>query len=307
MTLMPAPVPRPRAPAAAGASPRSPCRRRARCAVQHDAEPLHRRRVQPERRLVQQPKRGRDSASLASASRRRCPADSIRAGRSASSSSPTAASASRTTAAGQPRREPQVLGGGQPRLHRVLVPDIGHAPRMRRQIGQRIRAIPRQRPRRRPQQPRQQPQQRRFARPVRPGQQQRAARGAPRNPGRGTPAARRGTPPDPLPATQPLPALWTLADWCDLSPPPQGPLHNHCTCGTPPQLRRSTEGAAMKATGQDTLKTRRTLTVQGKSYDYFSLARGGEVAGRHIAAAGQPEGAAGERAALRGRHQLHGR
>src|SRR6478672_5434956 len=27
----------------------------------------------------------------------------------------------------------------------------------------------------------------------------------------------------------------------------------------------------MKATGQDTLKTRRTLTVQGKSYDYFSL------------------------------------
>jgi len=27
----------------------------------------------------------------------------------------------------------------------------------------------------------------------------------------------------------------------------------------------------MNATGQDTLKTRRTLTVQGKSYDYFSL------------------------------------
>ena len=27
----------------------------------------------------------------------------------------------------------------------------------------------------------------------------------------------------------------------------------------------------MKAIGQDTLKTRRTLTVQGKSYDYFSL------------------------------------
>ena len=27
----------------------------------------------------------------------------------------------------------------------------------------------------------------------------------------------------------------------------------------------------MKATGQDTLKTRRTLTVQGKNYDYFSL------------------------------------
>jgi aconitate hydratase len=27
----------------------------------------------------------------------------------------------------------------------------------------------------------------------------------------------------------------------------------------------------MKAIGQDTLKTRRTLNVQGKSYDYFSL------------------------------------
>ena len=27
----------------------------------------------------------------------------------------------------------------------------------------------------------------------------------------------------------------------------------------------------MKAIGQDTLKTRRTLTVQGKRYDYFSL------------------------------------
>src|SRR5579871_1884147 len=40
---------------------------------------------------------------------------------------------------------------------------------------------------------------------------------------------------------------------------------DHCTRGTP------TEGAAMKAIGQDTLKTRRTLTVQGKSYDYFSL------------------------------------
>src|SRR5690349_14655550 len=39
----------------------------------------------------------------------------------------------------------------------------------------------------------------------------------------------------------------------------------------PSQLRRSTESAAMKAIGQDTLKTRRTLTVQGRTYDYFSL------------------------------------
>ena len=35
----------------------------------------------------------------------------------------------------------------------------------------------------------------------------------------------------------------------------------------------------MKATGQDTLKTRRTLTVQGKSYDYFSLAEAAKSLG----------------------------
>jgi aconitate hydratase len=40
---------------------------------------------------------------------------------------------------------------------------------------------------------------------------------------------------------------------------------DHCIGGTP------TEGAAMTAIGHDTLKTRRTLTVQGKSYEYFSL------------------------------------
>src|SRR4051794_6196842 len=47
----------------------------------------------------------------------------------------------------------------------------------------------------------------------------------------------------------------------------------------PSQLRRSTEGAAMKAIGQDTLKTRRTLTVQGTSYDYFSLAEASKSLG----------------------------
>ena len=35
----------------------------------------------------------------------------------------------------------------------------------------------------------------------------------------------------------------------------------------------------MKAIGQDTLKTRRTLTVQGKSYDYFSLAEAAKSLG----------------------------
>jgi aconitate hydratase len=35
----------------------------------------------------------------------------------------------------------------------------------------------------------------------------------------------------------------------------------------------------MKATGQDTLKTRRTLTVQGRSYDYFSLAEAAKSLG----------------------------
>src|SRR6516162_9242020 len=35
----------------------------------------------------------------------------------------------------------------------------------------------------------------------------------------------------------------------------------------------------MKAIGQDTLKTRRTLAVQGKSYDYFSLAEAAKSLG----------------------------
>ena len=35
----------------------------------------------------------------------------------------------------------------------------------------------------------------------------------------------------------------------------------------------------MKAIRQDTLKTRRTLTVQGKSYDYFSLTEAAKALG----------------------------
>ena len=35
----------------------------------------------------------------------------------------------------------------------------------------------------------------------------------------------------------------------------------------------------MKAIGQDTLKTRRTLTVQGKQYDYFSLPKAAKSLG----------------------------
>ncbi|MGH7212442.1 MAG: aconitate hydratase, partial [Acetobacteraceae bacterium] len=35
----------------------------------------------------------------------------------------------------------------------------------------------------------------------------------------------------------------------------------------------------MKATGQDSLKTRRVLTVEGKQYDYFSLPEAGKTLG----------------------------
>ncbi len=62
----------------------------------------------------------------------------------------------------------------------------------------------------------------------------------------------------------------------------------------------------MKAIGQDTLKTRRTLTVQGKSYDYFSLAEAAKSLGDISRLPVTLEDPAGERAALRGRQQLHG-
>ena len=57
----------------------------------------------------------------------------------------------------------------------------------------------------------------------------------------------------------------------------------------------------MTAIGQDTLKTRRTLTVRGQELRLLLAARGREDAGRHLPPAGQPEDPAGERAALRGR------
>ena len=63
----------------------------------------------------------------------------------------------------------------------------------------------------------------------------------------------------------------------------------------------------MKAIGQDTLKTRRTLNVQGKSYDYFSLTEAAKALGDISRLPVSSESAAGERAALRGRHQLQGR
>ena len=35
----------------------------------------------------------------------------------------------------------------------------------------------------------------------------------------------------------------------------------------------------MKAIGQDSLKTRRTLTVEGKAYDYFSIPEAAKALG----------------------------
>ena len=63
----------------------------------------------------------------------------------------------------------------------------------------------------------------------------------------------------------------------------------------------------MTAIGQDTLKTRKTLDVEGKPVRVFLDPRGGEADRRRVAPAGEPEGAARERAPLRERHELHDR
>ena len=63
----------------------------------------------------------------------------------------------------------------------------------------------------------------------------------------------------------------------------------------------------MIPTGQDSLHTRSTLEVGGKSYAYYSLAKAAETARRHLAPALLDEGAAREPAALRGRRDRHAR
>ena len=63
----------------------------------------------------------------------------------------------------------------------------------------------------------------------------------------------------------------------------------------------------MTAIGQDSLKTRTTLEVEGKDYEYFSLAEAAKQLGDVSPPAGEPEGSAGERAPLRERHELHSR
>ena len=193
---------------------------------------------------------------------------------------PDRSQASRTIAAAQPRREPQVLRARS--APASPHPGARHRPRAAH--------APADRP----------------AHPRRPSQQVPAA-------GRSRPASSRSSVdlPDPFgpvsssapPAAtaksevaehQPLaaerrqtrrlqhirlPALWTLADWCDLSPPRQV----HCLTIAPAAHRLNSplneKAPTMKAIGQDTLKTRRTLTVQGKSYDYFSLAEAAKSLG----------------------------
>ena len=172
------------------------------------------------------------------------------------------------------RRELQVLGRRQPRLHRVLVADIGHAPRMRRQIGQRILPIPGQ------------PTRRRAA----------AARRATAaawtcltRSDRSAAAPRQRRPRGQVAEYQPFATECRQAGrlqqvTCPSSPGgrwrrlvcktrSQQPLHpRHAPSTVPHNGRRPTgRDTHMKAIGQDTLKTRRTLTVQGKQYDYFSL------------------------------------
>ena len=97
---------------------RRPCRR-LHGASQHPPEPADRGGVQPEVGSSSSHSGARLSASRDSASRRFCPADSMRDGSSASSASPTAASASVHRTAGQPRRRsagsPPPSGPASPR------------------------------------------------------------------------------------------------------------------------------------------------------------------------------------------------
>ena len=63
----------------------------------------------------------------------------------------------------------------------------------------------------------------------------------------------------------------------------------------------------MIPTGQDSLRTRSTLEVGGKTYAYYSLAKAARGARRRLAPALLDEGAAREPAALRGRRDRHAR
>ena len=63
----------------------------------------------------------------------------------------------------------------------------------------------------------------------------------------------------------------------------------------------------MIPTGQDSLNTRSTLEVGGKTYAYYSLAQGGRGAGRHLPPALLDEGAARKPAAVRRRQDRHPR
>ena len=63
----------------------------------------------------------------------------------------------------------------------------------------------------------------------------------------------------------------------------------------------------MTSIGQDSLNTRSTFDVGGKTYAYYSLAKAGDEARRRVAAALLDEGAARESAPLRGRRHRHRR
>ena len=98
------------------------------------------------------------------------------------------------------------------------------------------------------------------------------------------------------------PRLVDAAGWCGLSPPPRTIAPAAASLNSPHNGRRRHE-SDRAGHSEDSPHPHGT----GQELRLLLARRGGEVAGRHIATAGQPEGAAGERAALRGRHQLHGR
>ena len=294
--------------AAADASRRPPCRRA------RGARPAARRSAPTE--AASSPSVGSsssqsgagDSASRASASRRFCPADSMRAGRSASSARPSAASAVRHRRRPERAAEAQVLGHREPRLHRVLMAEIGdaraHAPAGRPARPRRPTAAGR--------------------RPAAPGRRAGAAASicrsrsgrpaAARRPPARANARSRNTSRSPRNAASPSACSTPLPRRRPMDAPPAGVVKAAAADKRLPRaartmpLRGTTRGACEPG------QTRHDSDRAGQPEDpphpdrgrqelrLFLAARGGEDAGRHLPPAGQPEGAAGERAALRGRH-----
>ena len=162
----------------------------------------------------------------------------------------------------------QILGHAEAGLHRVLMAEIGQACGVLREIGKGILAAPEQRAGGGADQPGQKAQQCGLARAVRADQQERTTRlQAEREIAEDEPFAAEGGEPG-ADQQRRLDRLWNrpaplLCECC--------PAGGYGLSPGALQSTQQTEALAMKTTGQDSLKTRRTLSVDGKDYVYFSI------------------------------------